>query len=61
MLDKIGNESFAINHLAYCLANVLCVPLQFMLGPQLDIGVDQSGEQLIEKSTWFFFIHRITI
>jgi len=57
MLDKIGNESFAINHLAYCLANVFCVPLQFMLGPQLDVGVNQSGEQLVEEALGFVVVH----
>jgi hypothetical protein len=61
MLYKICNESFTIDHLADCLANVLCVALKFMPGPQLDVGVDQSGEHLIEKSAGFFFIHRIRI
>jgi hypothetical protein len=57
MLDKIGNEYFAINHFADCLANVLCVPLQLMLGTQFDVGVDQSGEELVEEAFWLVGVH----
>ena len=57
MLDKIGNEYFAINHFADGRANVLCVSLELMLGPQFDVGVDQSGEEFVKEAGRFVGVH----
>ena len=59
--NEVRNQPFPVDRLPDGRADGRRVCLQLMLGPQFDVGVNQSGEQFVKESGGFVGVHRIRI